>query len=213
MSTSIILIRHGETKWNRDKIFRGLYDIPLNDNGRHQARLTAEAMRSYAIDAAYTSPLTRAVETAEIVLRPHEIDALSHNGLLDMDYGKWTGKEADEVAQEWSEEYATWNLQSHIARPPGGTTIQEVFHRAFDAMEEICNQHNGMRVALFSHRVITKLLIIGALGLSLERFPFIIQGNCCINEIEYTSNGFTIRAINNTSHLRKEGVDLLHDDF
>ena len=68
MSTTILLVRHGETDWNREKIFRGVYDVPLNDNGRHQAQLAAKALSSYKIDAGYTSPLSRAAETLTTVI-------------------------------------------------------------------------------------------------------------------------------------------------
>jgi len=68
MSTTILLIRHGETAWNREKIFRGVYDIPLNENGRDQARQVARALKGREIHAAYSSPLSRAIETAQIAL-------------------------------------------------------------------------------------------------------------------------------------------------
>jgi len=213
MSTTIILVRHGETKWNLNNIFRGAYDIPLNDNGRDQAHLTAEALKAYPINAAYTSPLSRAVETARIVLRPHQIEAAPHKGLLDMDYGEWTGKEDTEVAQKWPQEHADWISRPHRVRPPGGNTLLELFDRAFAAMEDLANQHDGGTVALFSHRVINKLLIIGALGLDLERFPFIVQGNCCFNELELMKKGYIIKSINNTSHITSKGTYVLQADF
>ena len=213
MSTTIILVRHGETRWNLGNIFRGIYDIPLNDNGRDQARLTAEALKAYPINAAYTSPLSRAVETARIVLGPHNIEAKLHEGLQDMDYGEWTEKEDTEVAQKWPKAHAEWNFRPHTVRPPGGSTLQEVYDRAFTAMEGLASQHDGGTVALFSHRVINKLLILGALGLGLERFPFIVQGNCCFNELELTKRGYIIKSLNNTSHITSTGTDVLQADF
>ncbi len=214
MSTTIILVRHGETVWNRGNIFRGMYDIPLNDNGRDQAHLTAEALKAYPIDVAYTSPLIRSVETARIVLRPHKIEAILHECLLDMNYGEWTGKEDTEVARKWPKEHADWKSRPHTVRPPGGgTTLQEIFDRAFATMEDLARRQDGRTVALFSHRVVNKLLIIGALGLQLERFPFIVQGNCCFNEFELTKRGFIIKSLNNTSHITNAGTDVLQADF
>ena len=177
MITTILLIRHGETDWNRERIFRGVSDIPLNDNGRVQARLAAEALRSDTIDAAYSSPLSRATETSDIVLEPHGIHATLHQGLLDFDYGDWTGNRESEVVKRWPEEHAMWNSRPHAIRVPGGDTLQDVFDRAFRSMEEIAKEHDGQTVALFAHRVVNKLLVLGALGLNLDRFPFIIQGN------------------------------------
>ena len=213
MATTILVIRHGETDWNRERVFRGVFDIPLNDNGRDQARLAGEALRLDKIDAAYSSPLSRAVETANIVLEPHGINATIHQGLLDFDYGDWTGIKDLDVALRWSEEHALWNSRPHSIRVPGGDTLQDVFDRTFGAMEEIAKEHDGQTVALFAHRVINKLLVIGALGLNLDRFPFIIQGNCCINRFVRTELGYIIEFINDTAHIRNAGKELLPADF
>ncbi|KPK89385.1 MAG: hypothetical protein AMJ88_17690 [Anaerolineae bacterium SM23_ 63] len=213
MATTILLIRHGETDWNREKIFRGVYDVPLNDNGRHQAQLAAKALISHKIDAGHTSPLSRAAETATVVLGPHGIQAKPHEGLLDFNYGDWTGKPDSEVARNWPVEYAAWNAHPHEAQIPGGDTLKDVFDRAFAAMEEIAERHDGQTVALFAHRVVNKLLVLGALGLTLDRFPFILQGNCCINKFMKVEGGYLIEYLNDTSHLRHAGADVLGEDF
>ena len=84
MRTELLIIRHGETDWNREKIFRGTYDVPLNKVGRQQARLAAVALEQEQINVAYTSPLSRATETATIVLEPHGLTAIPSNGLTDL---------------------------------------------------------------------------------------------------------------------------------
>jgi broad specificity phosphatase PhoE len=213
MSTTILLVRHGETDWNREKVFRGVYDVPLNDNGRHQAELVAEALSSQVIDVGYTSPLSRATETASIALKSHNIHAKPHEGLLDLNYGDWTGKTEAEVASRWPNEHNAWNTQPDEARIPGGDTLQDVFDRAFAAMEQVVRSHDGQTVALFAHRVINKLLILGALGLALDRFPFILQGNCCVNKFTRVEGGYLIEYLNDTSHIRYAGGDVLGEDF
>jgi broad specificity phosphatase PhoE len=80
-------------------------------------------------------------------------------------------------------------------------------------MEELAERHDGETIAIFSHRVVNKLLLIGALSLGLERFRFILQGNCCINEIERIQSGYLIRSINDVSHIKSAGADLLQADF
>ncbi len=213
MSTSILLIRHGETAWNRGKIFRGMYDIPLNENGRIQARHLAKALALRQIDAAYTSPLSRSRETAQIVLESHGIEAIVHEGLKDFNYGQWTGLEEGEVARRWPEEHTHWIITPHEIRPPDGDTLQEVFDRAFGAVEEIAQKHDGQTVALFAHRVVNKLLVLGMLTLGVERFPFIRQDNCCLNEFERTEKGYIVISLNDTNHIRQSGTDLLKADF
>ena len=213
MSTQILILRHGETAWNKGRIFRGTHDIPLNENGKQQARLAAEALKDTVIDVAYTSPLSRARESAEIVTECHGITPVPHDGFLDLDYGEWTGKEDSEVAKLWPNEHKAWTTNPHSVRPPGGTTLKEVFHKSFTAMEELAERHDGGTIAIVAHRVVNKLLIMGALSLGLERFPFIIQGNCCINRIEKIRSGYLIHSINDVSHIKNAGTALLDTDF
>lgn len=213
MPTTIFLIRHGETSWNREKIYRGAYDIALNENGRLQAAHLAQALASRRIDVAYSSPLSRATETAQIVLRPHGVQAAVHEGLRDFDYGEWTGLEDEAVANKWPKEHASWMSQPHAVRPPGGDTFQEVYERAHEALDEIAQQHNGRTIALFAHRVVNKLLVLGMLTLGLERFPFIRQDNCCVNEFQRTSKGYVVISLNDTAHMQQAGTALLRADF
>jgi len=213
MSTKILIIRHGETAWNRNNVFRGTYDIPLNENGKKQARLLAQSLEAVRIDAAYTSPLSRAKETADIVSRSHGISPVVHDGFIDMDYGEWTGKENSKVARLWPDDHAAWTAMPHTAKPPGGTTLKAVFNNAFTAMEKLAVKHDGQTIAIVTHRVVNKVLVIGALSLGLERFSFILQENCCINEIERIQSGYIIHAINDVSHIKNTKTDLLQTDF
>ena len=213
MTTSILLIRHGETDWNRRKVFRGTSDIPLNGNGLRQARLLAEAIRERRIDAACTSPLSRARQTAEAVVEGRGFAASADERLADFCYGEWQGLEDAEVARRWPHEHELWETHPERVRPPGGDTLQEVRDRAFEAMEEAAARHEGGVVALVAHRVVNKLLVLAALGLGVERFPFIRQDNACLTELERTPQGYVLVALNDTSHLRGGQVGVLTDDF
>lgn len=213
VKTTILLIRHGETTWNRGKIFRGVYDIPLNENGRAQARHLAKALSTRQIDVAYTSPLSRAVETAQIVLKPHGIKTAVHEGLKDFDYGHWTGLEDAEVARRWPDDHHNWLTAPHTLRVPGGNTLQEVFDSAVGALGDICQTHANQTVALFAHRVVNKLLVLGMLTLELEHFPFIRQDNCCLNEFQWIGQGYVVVSLNDISHLRQTGTAVLKEDF
>ena len=213
METTLLLIRHGETAWNRQKIFRGTHDVPLNDNGREQARLASRSLVKRQIDAAYSSPLCRATETAEIVLKPHGICAAECEGLRDFNYGRWTGMADQEVAKKFPDEHAQWTVAPHTLRPPDGDTLAEVSARAMSAVEEIVARHDGQTVGLFAHRVVNKLLVLGMLGLGLERFRFIRQDNGCIDEFQCVDGGYVIISLNDVSHIRGGDADLLQADF
>ncbi len=213
MQTTIILIRHGETAWNREKRFRGSYDVPLNDNGRAQARLCNDMLNSRKIDAVYSSPLSRTRETAELAIGRSDIQIQDEQGFIDIDYGDWTGNTEEEVKNKWPREFEKWKSKPESLRIPGGNTLEEVYNNGFNAMEAVALKHPGQTIAIFSHRVVNKLLVLGALGLGLDRFPFIIQDNCCINEFERIEQGYLIRSLNDVSHMRNAGVDVLKADF
>ena len=213
MSTNILLVRHGETAWNRGQIFRGVHDVPLNDNGRAQARLLGAAAAWRTIDAAYTSPLSRAVETGQLMLEPHGVEAIVHEGLTDFNYGDWTGIEDAAVAEKWPKERAQWGSAPHTLRVPGGDTLQDVYDKAFACLEEVAQKHDGQTIALFAHRVVNKLLVLAVLGLGLDRFPLIRQDNCALDHFERTDQGYVIICLNDTSHLRQGGAEVLEVDF
>ena len=212
-ATTILLIRHGETDWNRRRIFRGTVDVPLNDTGRAQARLLAEALKPRRIHAAYSSPLQRATETAQIALDGHHIDVQIDDRLQDFCYGEWGGLEEAEVAERRPDQFDLWMTHPEKARPPGGSTLQEVHDAAFSAMEEIAARHKGQTAALFAHRVVNKVLVLAALGLGLERFPLIRQDNCCLNEFQRTDGGYIMVSLNDTSHITRGRGEVLTADF
>jgi broad specificity phosphatase PhoE len=211
--TTILLVRHGETAWNRRRIFRGTRNVPLNENGRAQADLLGERLRSRRIDAAYSSPLGRALETAERALGCGELAIATEPRLIDFDYGDWTGIEEAEVSRRWPELFFAWDASPESVRPPGGDTLGEVADRAFECMEELAASNPSRTIALFAHRVVNKLLMLKALGLGVERFAFIRQDNVSLNELQRTHAGYVICSVNDTSHLRGDGVELLKEDF
>ena len=104
MKTTVILIRHGETDWNVLHRFQGLTDIPLNDTGRQQAGFAKNGLGDMEIDAIYTSPLQRAVETAEIIRGDREIPIYPTEGLREMGIGEWEGLLVSEI----DEKYPGW---------------------------------------------------------------------------------------------------------
>ena len=106
--TQIILVRHGQTPWNKDKIFRGSRDIPLNDQGREEARLAGEWLKGETIHAAYASPLSRARDTADAIARHHGLAVADLPGLTDLCYGDWEGMPLSEVKVRYAELYRQW---------------------------------------------------------------------------------------------------------
>lgn len=213
MKSTLLLIRHGETDWNKNKTFRGIYDVPLNENGRSQANLLRAVLKDLDIRAIYSSPLKRAVETAKIACGNLNIEINIEEGLIDFNYGDWTGIDEETVSQRWPEEYNQWRNNPHLARPPLGTTLQELSERAFPVMEDIARRHQGATAVIFAHRVVNKVLTLKTLGLGLDRFNYILQDNCCLNIFDRVGRGYILKLLNDTCHLKRAGVDLLVEDF
>src|SRR5512140_239015 len=135
--TKIILVRHGQTPWNKDKIFRGSRDIPLNDQGREEARLAGEWLKGETIHAAYCSPLSRARDTAEAIAGPHGLKVDDLPGLTDLFYGDWEGLPLTEVKVKYADLYWRWETSPQTVRFPGGETLDEVKTRALAAVDTV----------------------------------------------------------------------------
>jgi broad specificity phosphatase PhoE len=201
--TQIILVRHGRTPWNKDKIFRGTVDVPHDEVGREEARLAGEWLKTETIHAAYCSPLSRARETAESIAVHHGLPVQDLPGLTDLCYGDWQSVPLAEVKKRYAELYRQWETAPHTVRFPGGETLDEVRQRALAAVEEVLRRHPGQTVVLAAHRVVNKVLILAFIGLDNSHFWRIGQDTTAINRFTWTGGTWNIMAVNDTCHLRE----------
>ena len=203
--TSIVLIRHGETEWNRVERFRGRADVPLNATGRAQAEATARRVASQWQPAAvYTSPLSRAMETAEATARLLGLQVQTHEGLVDIDYGRWQGLTPDEARAEWQMQVDAWYHSPHLASIPGGENLDEVRARGIKAMHHLAARHPDETIVLLGHTVVNRAILLEVLGLHSRRFWHLRQDTCALNEFEVEGDDFTLVTMNDTCHLRSE---------
>jgi len=200
--TGIILVRHGQTPWNLDKIFRGSRDIPLNDQGREEARLAGEWLKGETIHAAYCSPLSRARDTGEAIARHHGLPVLDLPGLTDLCYGDWEGLPLTEVKVKYADLYRRWETAPASVRFPGGETLDEVKGRAWAAVEDVVQRHPGQTVLLAAHRAVNKVLIAAFIGLDNSHFWRIGQDTTAINRFNRVGDTWHILLVNDTCHLR-----------
>ena len=209
--TKIILARHRETQWNVEEVFRGRIDIELNENGIKQAELLAEYLSNLKIDDIYSSPLKRALKTGEVIASHHELEVKIAPGLIDFDYGKWQGLPHQEVKDKYEELYTEWISQPDQVRIPGGESLNDVRERAINVVNDAVAKHEG-NVVLISHRVVNKVLICALLWLDNSHFWQIGQDTGCINILEF-GEGFTLRRLNDTSHLVAIEEERVRIDF
>jgi broad specificity phosphatase PhoE len=147
--TTFLLARHGETDWNRDNRFQGRADPPLNGLGRRQAGELAQALAEERIDAIYSSPLSRARETAEIVGRRLGLEIETVDALAEVDVGSWSGLTRDEVATRFPEAFRRWT--DHGPGWDDGETYEELGERVIAGLLAVAARHPGERVLVVTH--------------------------------------------------------------
>ena len=198
----VILIRHGETDWNTKQIFRGRKDIPLNEVGLAQAKAVGTSLKDIQIDAVYSSPLGRALETAKVLAECRSLEIELEEGFTDIDFGKWQGVSHEKVKEEYKDLYEIWLKNPQMVAFPEGESLKDVSTRSMEALEKVIKKHPGKTLAIVSHRVLNKVLLCGVLGLELSHFWHIKQDTCAINRFEYKDEKFYLTLLNDTCHLK-----------
>ncbi len=200
--THIYLVRHGQTAWNKEEIFRGRSDVPLNEIGLREAELAAEYFRGLEVRAIYTSPLLRASQTAGKIADVLGREVIPLPGIIDMSFGAWEGHPLQEVKASDGERYRQWREEPHRLKLPGGESLDEVRQRSVAALEEVILRHPEETVILVSHRVINKVILCAILGLDNSHFWQILQDTTAINLIQYRKGGYVLSLMNESCHLK-----------
>ncbi len=211
----LLLVRHGETNWNKESRFQGIRDIPLNDNGREQGRKAAEFLKDIPIDFAVSSPMLRPKETAEIILQQHpNVELTTNSELMEICHGLWEGKLETEIEADFPGLLTQWKEAPETVQMPEGENLQQVWDRAIAAWQEIVKDYsNGDRPLtgiVVAHDAINKVIICYLLGLKPDNFWNIKQGNGAVNVIDYpqgTAGKPVLQAINITTHLSDSILD------
>ena len=204
-TTRLILVRHGQTEWNRVERFRGRADVPLNETGLAQAEATGRRIAAeWQPAAVYSSPLSRAFKTAEAIANHFDLPVQTHPGLTDMDYGEWQGLTPEEVKERWPEQHDAWFHAPQLARIPGGETLDNLRTRGLAAVNELSVKHHGQVIVLVGHTVINRIILLAVLRLGNDRFWRLRQDTCAINVFDADNGDFTVGSLNDTCHLRRD---------
>jgi phosphoserine phosphatase len=201
-----LLIRHGETDWNRAGKFQGQIDVPLNDNGRNQASLAAEFLKTTQIDFGFTSPMLRPKETAQIILQDRGLALAENADLREIGHGLWEGKFEAEIEAGYPGELQRWHDRPETVQMPEGENLQDVWTRATAAWQQIIQQVGNVAQTgiVVAHDATNKVLLCSLLGLAPADIWKIKQGNGAVTVIDYP-DGIegqpVIQALNLTSHL------------
>ncbi|NOX97436.1 MAG: histidine phosphatase family protein [Nitrospirae bacterium] len=175
--TKLILVRHGETDWNRENRIQGWLDIPLNEEGLKQAEKLAEELSEMKIEAVYSSPLKRALQTAEVVADKHHLAVRKISALREINQGKWQGLLVSEAKKRYRKLYPHWQREPFEVRPPEGERLEEVSRRVRKACRKIVDNHPQETVCLVTHKVAAALIKCHYLGLDRNRLWKLLPEN------------------------------------
>jgi len=200
--TKVYIVRHGQTAWNLEEVFRGRADIPLDETGKKEVHLAGEALKDEILHAVYSSPLSRSMETAENVAKFHDLPVTPLEAIIDISYGEWEGVGLKEVQQQSPDLYELWLQEPHKIRFPQGETLEEVRSRTMEALEELLKKHHNENIVLVAHRVPNKVLCCALLGLDNSNFWRIQQDTASTNLFVYKDAKWIVSFLNDTSYLK-----------
>ena len=202
----ILLVRHGETDDNKNRIFQGQKGSGLNPLGKEQARRLAARLSGVKLGAVLSSDLQRARETADILASPHGLTVETHEALREVDVGAWAGVSYDVVKERFPEEYAAWHAGLDIRRG-GGETYDELGVRMMKVLGWVCDNREGLSLCV-SHGGAIRSVMRTILGLDPTRpgsHPRALAAaeNTSVTVLEREDQEllFRVAVYNDTNHL------------
>ena len=204
MELRLLAIRHGATAYSQEGRYAGSTDIPLSPEGRRQCAALAQALGPLHAAAIYASPLVRARESAAPIAAAQGIEVTVESDFREMCFGDWEGLTRDEVERRFPDDYKLWLTAPEQFARPGGETLGVVAERVRRALAELRATHLGERVILVSHGIVTRLIVLAALGLGPDRLWSVAASPAGISEIEYRDDWTTLLRVNTIAHLETE---------
>lgn len=205
MNTTIFLTRHGETEWNALGRFQGCQDTILSEEGILQAKYLKTRFNG-KFDYIYTSPLKRAVQTAEIITEGCNTIPLVEANLREINFGEWEGLTIKEIEDNYPEKFVEWKNDELIAPMCGGDlSVLKASIRAKRAILEIAKKHQGSKIIIVAHGGIIKAGLIGIFDWKMTMYHKVLLGNTSICKIIFDENLYPkIVTLNDTNHLPKQ---------
>ncbi len=209
MTTTVFLVRHGQTKSNVNGYYMGWLNEDINKVGYTQARGLSARLANLSIAAVYTSPLKRTYNTAAIIAEPHKLELKVLDGLIEIRQGDWEGLHVEEISQGWPELWQQSRTDPSDVTMPNGESFQQVTDRAVSAFEKIVAANQGKQVVIVSHEVVVKVIIVHALGTSNSIYRRFELSNASLSVVQVIDGKARLVALNDTSHLDGVRADLV----
>ena len=206
--TRVFLIRHGATILSAEDRFAGATDVPLSDEGRHQASRLAARLQGEPIAAVYASTMGRTIETARILAEPHGLEVQPRDGLREISHGHWEQMTREEVEARFPEEASEWEKDPYTFAPADGESGLAVTARALPALIELVRAHPGETILVVSHKATIRLLLSSLLGFDPRRYrDNLDQSPAALNIVDFKDlTRARLTLFNDTSHYADAGL-------
>ena len=198
--TRLILIRHGETLWTRERRYQGHSDTLLSSHGKKQVLQLAQVLRTAGIGILYTSSLQRALQTAAVISKMTRIKPRVDSRLGELFFGRWEGKSAAELSAEKDPIFRQW-CRGRIVTPPGGESLRSLRARTSGFLKSCLRRHPGKTVAVVSHGGPIKTLLFEALKLPARSLWSIRIDPASLTVLDFYPHLTQLVCLNQTSHL------------
>ncbi len=205
--TRLLLIRHGETEWNKAQRIQGQIDIALNATGRMQAQRLGQALAHEPIAAIYASDLDRAQVTAQEVARATGVVLQTDARLRERHYGAFQGLTYDEIETEWPQQAKSWRERDPEFAPEGGESLQDLYARVLPALDALAQRHAGEQIVWVTHGGVIDVLYRAATRQDLTIRRSWDLGNTAINRLLWTQQGLSLVGWGDTAHLSEAARD------
>jgi len=195
-------LRHGETEWNAEGRVCGRTDVPLSGVGRRQARLLALRLQSMRVDALYSSPLSRALESARIIGDALGREPIVDRRLAELNYGVWEGSTFEEIERTTPDIYRAWVADPAAEAPPEGESGVQLVERVTPFLADVAQRHPRGIVVVVCHKTVCRLLACHILGVPLSEYRRrLVMDNAALNIFETVAGKWYVVTLNDFSHL------------
>jgi probable phosphoglycerate mutase len=203
MTLNTYFLRHGETTSSQSGTYCGILDLDLTPEGYEMAEDFAEAYKDLPWRAVYSSPLKRAITTAQPLCDRVGVNLKLREGLREIGYGQWEGKTPEEVNQEFHDDYIRWLTDPGWNSPNGGEKGVDIARRSGEVLEEIAQTYQDGNVLVVSHKATIRIMLCSLLGIDVGRFRDRLgMPVASVSAVEMTKNGPLLHVMGDRSHLR-----------
>ncbi|ADQ13742.1 alpha-ribazole phosphatase [Halanaerobium hydrogeniformans] len=194
--TELLLIRHGETDYNKNSIIQGQTDTELNESGIIKAEETAEFLKNYEFDHIYSSDLKRAKKTASFIADKLELEIKESKKIREIDFGDWEGLKLEEIVDQYPDDMEAWRIDPLNNGAPGGENITQFAARIKSFFDQLLEKHRGEKLIVVTHGGVIKLYLREVLAVQSKSFKQFQVDNTSLTEIKFYDDDAILSKLN-----------------